>query len=47
MNDNKQVGGNGVTIEEPCEGPTNNNIVVERFDEERQYRTRKRQPLGE
>jgi hypothetical protein len=47
MNGNKQVGGNGVTIEEPREGPANNNVVVERFDEERQYRTRKRQPLGE
>jgi hypothetical protein len=36
MDDNKQVGGNGVVIEEPREGPANNNIVVEGFGEEQQ-----------
>lgn len=39
VNDNEQVGGNRVAIEKPYEGPTNDKVVVESFDEERRYPT--------
>ena len=47
MDDNEQVGGNKVAIEETREGPVKNNIIVEGFGEEWQYPTRERQPLEE
>ena len=34
MDDNEQVGGNKVAIEETREGPVKNNIIVEGFGEE-------------
>jgi hypothetical protein len=36
VDDNKQVGGDRVAIEEPCEKLENNNVIVENFDEKRQ-----------
>lgn len=35
VNENKQVGGNGVAFEKLREGPVNNNVVIEGFGEER------------
>ena len=42
----RSMGCNGVTIEEACEGPANNNIVVEGFDKERRYHTKEQRSLG-
>ena len=42
---NEQVGGNGVPIEEPCKRAVNNDIVVERFGEDRRYPMREWRPL--
>lgn len=38
--DNKQVGGNEIAIEEPREGLENDILVIESFGNERQYPTR-------
>ena len=46
--DNEQVRGIGVTIEEACEGLANDDIIVEGLiNKEWRYPTRKRQSLGE
>jgi hypothetical protein len=37
MDDNEQVGGNGVAIEEAHEGLANDDVIREGFAEERQY----------
>ena len=42
VNDNNKVRGNGAANEETHEGPANNDIIVERFGEERQYHMRRR-----
>ena len=34
MDDNKKMGGNGLTLEKPRKRVVNNNVVVESFDEE-------------
>ena len=47
LHGNEQVGGNEVAIEEPCEGPANDDVIVEGFGNERRYPTREWQPLGE
>ena len=45
MDGNEQVGGKGVAFEEPHEGPANDIVVVESFNEEWQYPTREQQPI--
>ena len=43
---NVRMGRNGVMSEEPCEIPTNNDIIFKIFDEERRYFMRERRPFG-
>ena len=47
MNNNKQLGNNGVAMKETCEGPANHDEVVEGFGEKRRYPTREQRLLGE
>lgn len=47
MDDNEQVGGNGVAIEDASEGPTKDIVVVEGCGEERRYPKREQRPLVE
>ena len=47
VDDIDRVGANGVAIEELCERPANNDVVVESCGEVRRYPTRERRPLGE
>ena len=47
MDDNEQVRGNEVAIEEPWEGPPNEDVVVEGFGEDRRYPTKEQRSLGE
>ena len=47
VDDNNEVEGNEVAIEKTHEGPANDDIIIERFDEKRRYPTRKRRRLRE
>lgn len=47
VDDNKQMGGNGLAIEEAHEGSANDDIIVDESGEEQQYPMRERPPLGE
>jgi hypothetical protein len=47
VDDNKQVGGNGVAIEETCEKMTNDDIIVEEFSEKQRYLTKEQRRLGQ
>ena len=47
MDDNKQVRGNGVQIEEAREEHANDDIIVDGFGKEQRYPMRERRPLGE
>ena len=46
VDDNEQMGDNGVIVEQFGERATNNDIIDESFGEEKRYPTRERQPLG-
>ena len=47
MDDNEQIGGNEVAIEESCERLASNDIIVEGFGKEQRYPMREQRPLGE
>ena len=47
MDDNEQMGGSQIAIEEPYEGFANDDVIVEGVGEERQHPTTEQRLLGE